>query len=604
MLPPSTAPLDRSRIHIATLGALAGALAAWPVAIAAIRHDGTPVGADTPVYVWWARMVQASGVSTLSFRPGVPAAISIVATTLHLPIDVVVAALGCALVAMAGLGGYAALRAGGHDHATASLGMVLTGVFATYLASGHLSNATFAALFLPCIACTLVGSWAGRTCGAVLLGAAGLAHPEFSVIAVLIVIGAIALASFERLRTEAIGWACTAVGGVVVTGVGLAIARIGGPAFDVPTSLDVFLAQTGQTATLRTLFLGRFVPKIEGYALWAWVPLAALAIGRLRTGLGRVLVSWAATGLLCIGIGLVWQPFPPHRVVAFAFCLPLLAAIGVAVVRQRAPRIGSGLAAASVVAVVIAATLSWAGARRPFDDPTAGDAARAGAALAAAPSGTVVVDLPPTTRSSAIVVIRAANLIRAAMPADRVRDLVVRFREPNGMRPETTSFWQASEGAATQAAGSGPTAEVRLDAVSGPPSLPGATQLTAPTAAAFRTPSAADVALGAAGWLVVCWLTGAGWCATAGCRGVDLATLPVAIGLALLIVVAECVDALGTGLGSGWVSFATVGTIGLAGVVAAWATSRRPARGADEPRATTGEHTHAYPAARDASGAG
>jgi hypothetical protein len=482
--------------------------------------------------------------------------------------------------------------------------MVLTGVFATYLASGHLSNATFAALFLPCIAWTLTGGWAGRTWGAVLLGAAGVAHPEFTVIAVLVVIGAIALALFERRRTEALAWACTAVGGVVVTGVGLAIARLGGPAFDVPTSLDVFLAQTGQTATLRTLFLGRFVPKIEGYALWAWLPLAALSIGRLRTSLGRVLVAWAGTGLLCIGVGLAWQPFPPHRIVAFAYCLPLLAAIGVGVVRQRAPRIAAGLAAASVVAVVVAASVSWAAARRPFDDPTAGDAARAAAALAAAPPGRAVVDLPPTTRSSAIVVIRATNLIRAAMPADRVRDLVVRFPEPNGTRPETTSLWQESEAAATQAAASGPTAEVRLDPVGGPPSLAGAIQLTAPTTAAFRTPSAGDVALGAAGWLVVCWVTGVGWCAAAGCRGVGLATLPVAMGLALLIVVGVCVDALGTGLGSGWVSFATVGTVALTGVVAAWATSRRAARGAGERRATTGEHTHAYPAARDASGAG
>jgi hypothetical protein len=120
----------------------------------------------------------------------------------------------------------------------------------------------------------------------------------------------------------------------------------------------------------------------------------------------------------------------------------------------------------------------------------------------------------------------------------------------------------------------------------------------------FSTPSAGDVALGTIGWLVVCWLTGVGWCAAAGRRGVDLATLPVAMGLALVIVVAESVDALGARLGGGWVSFATVGTIGLAGVVAAWVTSRRAARGAGERRATTEEHTHAYPAARDASGAG
>src|SRR3954454_22375277 len=39
----------------------AAALASFPIVIALVRHDGGPIGADTPVYVWWARLVGVAG---------------------------------------------------------------------------------------------------------------------------------------------------------------------------------------------------------------------------------------------------------------------------------------------------------------------------------------------------------------------------------------------------------------------------------------------------------------------------------------------------------------------------------------------------------------
>jgi hypothetical protein len=175
------------------------------------------------------------------------------------------------------------------------------------------------------------------------------------VLAAVILLCAAALALIARQRGEAAATGLALAGGLGVTAMGLLGARIGGPAFDVPTSLDVFLQQTGQFARLRTLFLERF-PKVAGYALWAWLPLAACAITRLRNRLGRLLVAWAAFTAVGVVVGLVRQPFPPHRVVAFAFCLPLLASLGLETVVARLGR--------AAPAATVAILSRWARAPR------------------------------------------------------------------------------------------------------------------------------------------------------------------------------------------------------------------------------------------------
>jgi hypothetical protein len=132
---------------IATIvGALV--LAGWPIAIALVRHDGAAVGADTPVYVWWTRLVGAAGGSTIAFRPGVPDVTAVVAATLGVPATTAVAALGCVCVVLAGMSGTAVMRAAGQGGWTPLVALALTGMFSVYLGSGHLSNAVFVALFL------------------------------------------------------------------------------------------------------------------------------------------------------------------------------------------------------------------------------------------------------------------------------------------------------------------------------------------------------------------------------------------------------------------------------------------------------------------------
>ena len=398
---------DGARVAAATTLIAAALLAAFPVVVALVRHDGAPIGADTPVYVWWARLVGSAGASAVAMRPGVPDVSEVVARAVGLSELATVAGLGCALVAMVGLAGSAALRSAGRTGATPLLGLVLTGLFGTYLAAGHLSNAVFAVLFLLSIALLVDGRRASAAAAALALGAAGIAHPDFLWLSLAILLGAAALALIARSRREAVATAVVGVVGAGVTGVGLLAASTGGVAFDVPTSLDVFLLQTRQLARLHELFLERF-SKVAGYALWAWLPLAALAYRRLRGHLGRLLVAWSVVTVAGVIAGLVWQPFPPHRIVAFAFCLPLLAALGLAEIRATLPRWATLISVVVVAGIAAGAVWLWVQAPRPFTDPTAAPLAAVAPEIGST-TGPVVVDLPVDGRATAVQVIRATN---------------------------------------------------------------------------------------------------------------------------------------------------------------------------------------------------
>src|SRR4051794_2720507 len=233
---------DGARDTTATIVAVV-ALASFPIVVAFARHDGAPVGADTPVYVWWARIVGAAGRSAISFRPGVPDVTEVIARAFGLSETATVAGLGCAVIAMLGLAGSAVLRAGRERPIVPLLGLALTGLFGTYLAAGHLSNAVFAALFVPAIAFMLDERRSASVVAAVLVGTAGIAHPEFLWLGGAILAGAAALALVVRLRREATATLAVGLAGAGITAIGLLAASVGGVAFDVPTSLDVFLLQ-------------------------------------------------------------------------------------------------------------------------------------------------------------------------------------------------------------------------------------------------------------------------------------------------------------------------------------------------------------------------
>jgi hypothetical protein len=550
-------------------------LVSWPVAVAFARRDGAPVGADTPVYVWWARLVGFVGSSAVAMRPGVPNVTAVVGASLGISETAVVAGLGCVLVAMLGLAGCAVLRAAGKDGRIPMLGLALTGIFGTYLASGHLSNAVFAASFVLALAFVLDGRPGTIACAALLVGAAGLAHPDFLVVAMPVLIGFGALSLVARDRRDTRNIAVTAVAGLGVSTLGLVAAASGGTSFDVPTSLDVFLAQTHQVSRLHALFLERFRPKLAGYALWAWLPLAAVAIPRLRTRLGRLLMSWVAVTVIAVIAGLALQPFPPHRIVAFAFCLPLLATLALDAIGARLPRFGLPVAVGVVLCIAASATRTWMDAPRPFNDPSAAGAAAAASQIERAPSGVVVVDLPPDANATAVAVIRWTNLLRATVPASRIEDVVIRFPEPDVTNADSFSLWRSSDDRVRAALAAGPVSEVALGDPTGIVPLAGAVSIPSRTPAPpAPTTSVAALIAAIAGWVTLCGIAGCGWCIAAGQRGVRLLERSVGVGLGVLIFGSSLVDRMGLRLGQRSTALGLVVGVATAGAVAALAATR------------------------------
>ena len=71
---------------------------------------GSASGPDEPVYLWWARIGAAQGISLVGGRPGTPALIPAVAGTLHLPFIPALAGLEYALGAAVGLATVALVR--------------------------------------------------------------------------------------------------------------------------------------------------------------------------------------------------------------------------------------------------------------------------------------------------------------------------------------------------------------------------------------------------------------------------------------------------------------------------------------------------------------
>ena len=549
-------------------------LIAWPITIALARHDGSPIGADTPVYVWWARLVGVAGSSPVAMRPGVPNVTAVISAALGLSEAAAVAGLGCALVAMVGLAGGALLRAGGQRGRTVTVGLVLTGLFASYLASGHLSNAVFAALFVLALAFVIDARPSRIMCASLALGAAGLAHPGFLWVAIAIMLVAAALSVVARERHEAARIAVAGILGAGVSALGLIAAATGGVAFDVPTSLDVFLMQTDQISRLQALFLERFRPKVAGYAWWAWLPLAAFAVRRLRTPLGRTLLAWVAVTAAGVTAGLVWQPFPAHRIVAFAFCLPLLAALGLASIGARVPRYAIAITAGVVLCIGASASVAWVDAPRPFDDPAAPAATTAAAGISPAPDGPVIVALPDGANQTAVAVIRWTNLVRAAAPPDRIRDVIVRFPQPPVDDADAYSLWRHTEDQIAAADGTIP--------------------IASPSADGQPARSVLSLAAAAAGWLAVCGIAGCGWSYATGQRGVRLLERSVGVGLAALILASSAADRAGFLLGQRSTAIGVIAGVTGAGCLVALAGRRRrppvdaPPRGAGPTRIVGG----------------
>jgi hypothetical protein len=439
----STKRLDRDLFALAGIAAALVCLLLWPFVRGGFRF---PVGPDAPVYLWWARLASRDGLSAVGARPGVPAIALALSGALRLRLVAVVAGLEVALPVAVGVSAAAIARgrAPGVERSQRPaspvfearprwlLAGLLCGAFAVHLAAGYLANLAFAVAFLGALAALDSGSIRGAVGSAMLLGAGALAHPQFFAVgAVILAVAAVPSLVADRDRRPRIGTEFGRVG-IALAGssaalaAGLLSALVGARPLDAETSKDGFLRSLGLANELRGAYWGRFLDRSARYVQWVSLPLAIAGLPEARGFAGRALRAWAAVTVVGVALALATAWFPADRFITFGYAVPLLAALGVArLARGIAAARGRALAVAVSLALVapmlLGASIAW-GRQEPF---IAGNEVRtvtvAGRYLTAAPGASALFSIGGLGRAGLFELARAANVVRAALPPDRIR---------------------------------------------------------------------------------------------------------------------------------------------------------------------------------------
>lgn len=548
-----------------------------------------------PVYIWWARVGAANGLSLVGERPGAPALIAILAGTLHLSVTAVVAALECALGAGVGLGIAALLRGRavaaqrrGSARAAALIAGLLSGLFAVHLAAGYVSNLEMAVPFLGA-AFLLAHSERRHTVGAtVLLAGSALAHPLFGATGAVILAGAAAWAWRDGERAEARRIAAATGAAAAVTLAGMASMLVGPPRLMVDTSKDGFLRRVGLGSTLVHDYRSRFIHRWTRYVQWLALPLGVPGFRRLNGFRRRFLLTWVAVTVAGTAVGFATGLFPPDRMLTFGFAIPALAGVGVVAVWERLAERAERAAWLAWVAAVLAVGVMAAGAlmaygRQPtFISPEeVAQVTAAGRLADAAPLGTTLVFVVNDTDATAsFLATRAANVIRAALPPDRAADVYVYVGTAQNYwdhRPTIVGDPQydalSRQYLADIPTGTGPplafilTAFDASGAIDHPafftPAAPGVFAATpngmAPSLSSVpvaRDPllpsSPAGIILATLAVIALLEMAGAGWAAWVVRDPVDVCLVAPAFGIAVMVLAGVLLERLGLPL-SGWV---------------------------------------------------
>jgi len=420
-----------------------------------------PLGPDAPVYVWWARFVDVEGLEAVR-RPGTPALILPLTTLLLTEPLHVVAALEPVLAMAVGLAGGALVESAlGPDRVRFAITALLTGAFAGLLAAGWLANLMLAALFLVALAAFALAerSWRAVMFAAGCLAAAGIAHSLFLAVALAIVAGTVLLlapGAFRRIRrgerpfdTAAmrLSIGAAAGGGVSLLALGPLAGGSGAPG---DTSQDQVFRGLGMRETLTERYRERVwgdarrvaSPAVAAVAGAAWLGRLEAVGDERRRYAGALAASWVA--VTAVGVGVLWATglAPPGRFLTFAYVLPLTAATAAAAALRRRGWIRVAGAAA---AAAVAATSLWGWYRQtPFMSERELESVEAVApVLKSLPPDTPVVVVVDTEEfAAAFHVARFGNVIRAALPAERIADTYLFVGGPEDVlagRPGTRS---------------------------------------------------------------------------------------------------------------------------------------------------------------------
>jgi hypothetical protein len=542
------------------------------------------------VYLWWTRLAAEEGLSVVDLRAGAAALTLSIQGALGRSVVEALAGLEIALGAALGLAAAALLR----RRASTSgwvLGGLLAGTFAVHLAAGYVANLLEAAVFLAAAVALASETRRGTWVAAAMLGAAGLAHPLFLLVGAGVLVLTAALA-WPSGRDESVRIGVAVLGGGVVAGAGL-LALLGGPApLDVDTSRDAFLRRAGLGGELRSAYLDRFVHRWARYVQWASIPLAALGWRGDEGFVSRFLRAWAVVTALGAGVGLATGWFPADRFVTFGFVVPILAALGLVRIRSRLGdrRVAAvAVAGALTVAMLAGAFIAW-NRQEPFlSEGEVRAAAIAGAAVADVEPGTPLVFLVnEASPGLSFLATRAGNVIRASMPVDRIRDVVVLVPHAQGADDaERRALERLTADDAREAERDGG-APVRIvlrpfDGVDAPEDaiVVDESLLVAGDAPLEPSSSTAIAATGAIALLFL-GLAGYGWARVAVPDPVTAAALAPAAGAGALVLAAVVLERLGVPLDAAAGAWAA-SALGGGGGYVAWRVLERRARARPAP---------------------
>jgi len=550
------------------------------------------VGPDAPVYLWWSRLAGADGLSAIAHRPGAPALSLTLEGTLALSVVQATAALEVVLGVAVGLASAALVRrAGAVGSALAGL---LAGTFAVHLAAGYVANLITAAAFLAAGALLDDPRRRAAVLAAVVLAGGGLAHPQFLLVcvAILLVAAAVALRSDRR---EAFRIAGTAVGGAAALGIGLLAVRPGAPPLEVDTSKDAFLRRAGLTSELRSAYLDRFVHRWTRYVQWVSVPLAAIGFTAPNGNAGRILRSWFVLTFVGVAFALVTGRLPADRFVTFGFAIPILAALGLVRLWRQLER-RRALAVVVTVALTLAmlagSAIAWSRQDPFLSEDEVRALAVANEAVSRLEPWTPVaffVNEPDDTVS--FLATRAGNVIRAGVPPDRIRDVVVvvpslggspASGERGALERLTARDLSAAE------ARSGQKAEIIVltpfdevdqptDALVVDPSRPVKDLYPVDP---LEPSSAAGIAWASIVALALLTVAGFGWARIGLADAITAAAAAPAVGAAMLILVGTALDALGVRIGTTVGALAVSAIAGGGGYLIRFVLERRAGSGA------------------------
>jgi hypothetical protein len=217
--------------------------------------------------------------------------------------------------------------------------------------------------------------------------------------------------------------------GGLVAGAGVLITLAGPGPIDAHTSKDGYLRRAGLDPSLVEAYRERLRLRAARYVQWIAVPLAILGTNDAGGFLRRFLASWLVVMAAAIPLGWITGWFPPDRIVTFGFAVPIAAALGSIWLRRRLggrPWLATGLVAVLVGWTILGALLAW-GRQEPFVSVRETVlVSRVGRLVDELPTGTpIVLPVDDGDVTSTFLAARAANLVRAAVPADRAADVYV-----------------------------------------------------------------------------------------------------------------------------------------------------------------------------------